>query len=85
MKNGTVAALALGAFALWIIAQGSRSSPTYTGAPMLRDIGWNYPPVYPNVTGSGAVDPLATWPGWIGTPPYAGWPGQQPGPWYGVE
>jgi hypothetical protein len=39
------------------------------------DAGWNYPAIYPNVTGSPAVDPIGTWPGWLGTPPYAPWPG----------
>lgn len=56
--------LGLGALALWAISRGARSAPTYTGAPLLRDLGWNYPPVYPDSTGSGAVMPSALWPDW---------------------
>lgn len=63
MKTNTpVLLLAFGALALWAISRGARSAPTYTGAPILRDLGWSYPPVYPDSTGSGAMSPTALWP-----------------------
>ena len=70
--------LALGAvaFALWLATRDVRTA--YAGIDIMPDAGGNFPPIYPDVTGSGAVDSIATWPGWLGTPPYAPYPGLQP-------
>jgi hypothetical protein len=75
MKTATLAMLGLAGVA-WYLYTRAQTDPA-PGVIPFTDPGWNYPAIYPNVTGSPAVDPIGTWPGWIGTPPYAPWPGMQ--------
>jgi hypothetical protein len=76
MKTATLALLGLAGAAWYLYTQRAQSDAAL--APFV-DAGWNYPAIYPNVTGSPAVDPIGMWPGWLGTPPYnAGWPGMPP-------
>jgi hypothetical protein len=78
MKNQGMIAFGLLAFALWIATR--ELQPQYAGIAIEPDTGGNFPPIYPDVTGSGSVDPIATWPGWVGTPEYAPYPGMLPEP-----
>lgn len=62
-QTSTLIGLGIGAFGLWLMLRANeKSPPTYTGAPLVRDLGWSYPPVYPDVTGSGAMSPTGTEP-----------------------
>jgi len=78
-SRDTLLVAAVVGLGIWLTLRNANASgPTYTGAPVLYDLGYSSPGIYPDVTGSGAVDPIGTWPGWA-TAPYNGpavWPGQ---------